>query len=40
LVGAATIEETAFTCAYIGKYFKNLLKNHLARKAEIHMKAF
>jgi hypothetical protein len=37
----ATVEETVFTCAYTGKYFKNLLlKNQLVRKAEIYMKAF
>jgi hypothetical protein len=34
------MEETVFTCAYFGKYFKNLLKNQLARKTEIYMKAF
>jgi hypothetical protein len=38
--GGATIEETVFTFAYIGKYFKNLLKNQFARKAEIYLKAF
>jgi hypothetical protein len=40
--GWVTIDETVFIwlCIYLGKYCKNLLKNHWARIAEIYMTAF
>jgi hypothetical protein len=39
-LGGVTTKEILFTCVYIGKYFKNILKNYWARKAQIYTKAF